>query len=163
MNKHERSVLGSFLAALALLSTPPGLACSPVKAIDVYFEPNSSKVSAAQVSRLADWMAGLRVRYPNHESIYIGASTEPGEHAPGRLGLARAHNVARVLEENLQIPGAKVHLPKRSHVQQPASAYMKQLAKSHGVSGVQLDFLPACPHECPCQFGDPLYKPQPPK
>jgi hypothetical protein len=31
------------------------------------------------------------------------------------------------------------------------------------VKRVDVEFLPACPHECPCQMGDPLYKPQAPR
>jgi hypothetical protein len=144
-----------------MLVTPFAHACSPIKVFGVYFERDSSTVPAAQVSRLAEWVIGLRERYPNHQAIYVGASTEPGELAPSRLGLERAHNVAHVLQKNLQFDGAKIDLPSRSHVEEPASAYLKRLDKSQGVRGVQLDFLPACPHECPCQMGDPLYKSPP--
>lgn len=164
MNNYGLSVLGSLLAILALLTTTPSaLACSPIKVIGVYFERDSSAVPASQVSRLANWMLDLRERYPNHQIIYVGASTEPGEHAPRRLGLERAHNVARVLHENLQFARTKIDLPERSHVEAPVSEYLKQFDQSQGVRGVQLDFLPACPHECPCQRGDPLYKTQAPR
>jgi hypothetical protein len=104
----------------------------------------------------------LRQRYPNHQAFYVSASTEPGERAPNRLGMDRARNIARVLQENLQIAPAKIELPERSYVEAPVSAYLKQLEKSQGVR-VDLGFLPACPHECPCQLGDPLYKPEAPK
>lgn len=144
---------------LALLAAPVAHACSPIKVIGVYFERNSSAVSAVQVWRLANWMSELRQKYPNHEAIYIGASTEPREHAPSRLGMNRAQSVARVLRETLQFDERKIDLPTRSYVMAPVSAYLKKLDANQGVSGVQLDFLPACPHECPCQKGDPLYKP----
>ena len=160
INTPLQTISRCLLAFLATATTSAALACSPLKVIGLYFERDSSKVSAAQVARLANWMADLRERYANHEAIYVGASTEPGERAPGSLGMERARNVARVLRENLQFPAAKIDLPNRSYVEEPAPASMKKWDKSQGVRGVQLDFLPACPHECPCQFGDPLYNPQ---
>jgi hypothetical protein len=158
--RSRSATLCGLAATLAALAAPVAHACSPIKVIGLYFERDSSTVAAAQVSRLANWMADLRERYANHQAIYIGASTEPGEHAPGGLGMERARNVARVLQKNLQFPAAKIELPSRSHVEEPAPASMKKWDKSQGVRGVQLDFLPACPHECPCQMGDPLYNPQ---
>jgi hypothetical protein len=155
--------LGSLLASLVLMATPTAQACSPMKVIGVYFDRDSATLSAAQVSRLANWMADLRTRYPNHESIDISASAEPGEQSPSNLTMERARNVARVLREDLQFDGAKIYLPDQGYVKKPASAYLKQLEKSQGVRAVQLDFLPACPHECSCQMGDPLYKPQAPQ
>lgn len=155
--------LGSLLASLVLTAVPAAHACSPMQVIGVYFEHNAATVSAAQVSSLANWMADLRARYPNHESIDISASAEPGERAPSSLAMERARNVARVLQENLQFDATKIYLPNHAYVSKPASAYLNPLEKSQGVRAVQLDFLPACPHECPCQAGDPLYKPQPPR
>lgn len=138
---------------LVLVAAPPAHACSPMKVIGVYFDRGSATVSAAQVSRLANWMADLHARYPNHESIDISASAEPGEQSPSNLAMERARNVARVLRENLLFDGAKIYLPERGHVKKPASAYLKELERSQGVRAVQLDFLPACPHECSCQIG----------
>lgn len=161
--KRCTTTLWGLATTLAVLLTPLAHACSPIKVLGVYFERDSSAVPASQVARLANWMIDLRGRYPNHQAIYLGASTEPGEHAPSRLGLERANNVALVLHENLQFARAKIDLPERSHVEAPVSAYLKQFDQSQGVRGVQLDFLPACPHECPCQMGDPLYKTQAPR
>lgn len=143
---------------LVLVAAPSAHACSPMKVIGVYFDRDSATVSAAQVSRLANWMADLRARYPSHESIDISASAEPGEQSPSNLAMERARNVGRVLRENLQFDGAKIYLPDQGYVKKPASAYLKQLEKSQGVRAVQLDFLPACPHECSCQAGAPLYE-----
>jgi hypothetical protein len=150
------------LSLILITGLPTALACSPIKVRGVYFERDSSAVSASQVSRLANWVIDLHQRYPNHQAFYVSASTEPGEQAPNRLGMDRARNIARVLQENLQIAPAKIELPERSYVEAPVSAYLKQLEKSQGVR-VDLGFLPACPHECPCQLGDPLYKPEAPK
>ncbi|MET3383048.1 hypothetical protein [Variovorax paradoxus] len=148
-------VLGSLLASLTLIATPAAQACSPINVIGVYFDRDSATVSATQISRLVHWMGGLREKYPNHESIDIGASAEPGEQAPNSLAMERARNVARVLRENLQFDETKIYLPDQGYVKKPASAYLKQLEKSQGVRAVQLDFLPACPHECSCQTSAP--------
>jgi hypothetical protein len=77
------------VAALsAVLATSSAFACSPIKVLGVYFDRESAVVSAQEVSRLANWMAELRVRYPNHEAIYMGASAEPGERKPEALARA---------------------------------------------------------------------------
>ena len=160
--KSRNAALSVLMAILATLAPLSSHACSPIKVRGVYFERNGSDVSAYQVLRLANWVTDLRLRYPNHQTFYVTASTEPGEKAPDRLGMDRAHNIARVFQETLQIAPAKIELPTRSYVEAPVSAYLKQLEKSEGVR-VDVSFLPACPHECPCQWGDPLYKPQAPK
>ena len=160
--KSNKPTLSALIAILAMLAAPSSDACSPIKVIGVYFERDSSVVPASQVSRLANWVIDLRHRYPNHQAFYVSASNEPCEQAPNHLGLDRAHNIARVLQKNLQIAPAKIELPERSYVEAPVSAYLKQLEKSQGVR-VDLSFLPACPHECPCQMGDPLYEPRAPK
>jgi len=144
-------------------ATPFAHACSPIKVAYVSFERDSASVSAAQVSRLANWMADLRVRYPNHGSITLHASTEPGEHSPDSLGMERARNVARVLLDNLGLDEAKVSLPQQAHVIAPSSVTNLKGEKTQGVIGADLEFLPACPHECPCQRDDPLYKPPAPR
>lgn len=151
--RKRRPTAWHLAAALTVMVTSTAHACQPIKVAHVHFERNSAVVSAAQVSRLASWMTDLRARYPNHESIDISASAEPGEKSPSNLAMTRARNVARVLRENLQFDGAKIYLPERGYVKKPASAYLKELERSQGVRAVQLDFLPACPHECSCQIG----------
>lgn len=146
------------VAALAMLAPTFASACSPIKVAYVYFDRNSAAVSAAQVSSVANWIADLRVRYPNHGSITLHASTEPGEHSPDGLGMERAHNIARVLRNNLGLEEAKVRLPERDYVVAPSSATNLRGEKPPGVLGVDIEFLPACPHECPRQSDDPLYK-----
>lgn len=149
------------LLVLLTSALGPGgvLACSPIKSIAVTFYPNSSVVPADQVLKLASWMAELQERYANHESIDVEASVEPRErdHRPDGLGLERGRNVVRVLKQNLQFK-ARINLPRRGYVVMPSSS--AGTSESERAVGVQLDFLPACPHECPCQVGDPLYQPR---
>ncbi|MGJ7534773.1 MULTISPECIES: hypothetical protein [unclassified Variovorax] len=142
-----------FLASL--VAPAAAFACSPGKSIDVFFERNSSRVSAEQVLRLANWTAMLRERYPNRQAINMGANAEQGERDPHNLAMTRARNVARVLDEDLRFTVPTVTPPAKGYVY-PAGALGKE-----DVKRVEIDFLPACPHECPCQTGDPLYKPPP--
>ena len=161
VTKHLR-FLGPLTLALAMLSPAAVLACSPIKLFYVYFERDSATVSTDQILKLGAWMQELRTRYTNHEAIYIGASVNPEErdHDPKGLGL-EARNVARVLREELRF-SAKIALPRSSYVADPESLSGGP-ATDQRVLGVQLDFLPACPHECTCQLGDPLHTPQTPR
>ena len=150
MNWRTEKTILSTVAALLMLTTAVAHACRPQKNFGVYFPHNSATVPAYQVKRMAEWMTELREQYPNHQSIYVSGSGEVGEHDAARLGLKRAHNVARILQENFQFKG-DIDVTKIGGVEEPASEYLKKMTKSEGVYGVQLDFLPACPHECPCQ------------
>lgn len=155
-----RPLINWLLLLTAALGPSGVLACSPIKSIAITFYPNSSVVPADQVLRLASWMAELEERYPHHESIDVEASVEPRErdHRPDGLGLERGLNVVRVLKQNLQVK-ARIDLPRRGYVVMPSSS-VAGTSESERVVGVQLDFLPACPHECPCQVGGLLYLPR---
>lgn len=146
------AMLTRLVAALLALAAPATFACSPGKSIDVFFERNSSRVPAEQVLRLANWTAMLREKYPNREAIFMAANAEQGEHEPRKLAMERGKNVARVLDEDLRFAVPTVNLPTKGDVY-PAGALGKE-----DVKRVEIDFLPACPHECPCQMGDPLYQ-----
>lgn len=141
--------------ALVALDAPDALACSPIQTIGVVFERNSSTVPADQVLKLANWTAMLRAKYPNRESLFLTTQAAFGEHDARNLGLERARNVARVLKENLRFDVPKVELPTEGYV-----ATIPAPEGSHLVKRVDLDFQPACPHECPCQINDPLYRPK---
>jgi hypothetical protein len=141
-----------FIAA-SLVAPLTAFACSPVQSIDVFFSRNSARVSAEQVLRLANWTAVIRQNYPNRQSIDFAANAEQGESDAKNLALARARNVARVLLEDLQFNAPSINPPLKGNVF-PAGAPGRE-----DVKRVEIDFLPACPHECPCQTGDPLHKP----
>lgn len=66
--------------------------------------------------------------------------------------------MARVIREDLQFNVREVDLPKKGDVATKPAPEGSDLVKR-----VDIDFLPACPHECPCQMGDPLYKPPAPR
>ena len=88
----------------------------------------------------------------HHEGRHAQAAF--GEHDASNLGVKRARNVARVLREDLQFDVREVDLPTKGYV-----AAIPAPEGSDLVKRVNIDFLPACPHECPCHKGDPLYKP----
>lgn len=62
----------------------------------------------------------------------------------------------KILKEDLHFDVPKVELPIKGY----AAAIPTPLG-SRSVRRVDVEFLPACPHECPCQKNDPLYVPQP--
>jgi hypothetical protein len=119
------------------------------------FERNSSTVPAKEVFRLASWTAVLRSQYPNRQSLFLSAQAAFGEHDASNLGVRRAKSVARVLKEDLQFDVHEVDLPIKGYAGAIPAPEGSRLVKR-----VDIDFLPACPHECPCQRDDPLYNPQ---
>lgn len=154
MNGHRQTIRGCLFASLAVLLAPAALACSPIRSIGVVFERNSATVPAKEVLKLANWTAVLRTQYPNRESLFLTTQAAFGEHDASNLGVRRARNVARVIKEDLQFDVREVNIPTKGYV-----ATMPAPAGSNLVKRVDIDFLPACPHECPCQRGDPLYNP----
>lgn len=79
-----------------------------------------------------------------------------GEHNASSLGLRRARNVAKILEQDLQFTVPIVKLPIKGHVAAIPAPEGSQLVRR-----VDVEFLPACPHECPCQMNDTLHAPRP--
>jgi hypothetical protein len=155
MKNSRRSFLRHFTASLAVLFTPAVLACSPIKSIGIVFDWNSAEVPAKEVLKLANWTSMLRVRYPNREAIFMTTQAAFGENDASNLGLKRTRNVAKVLTEDLQFDVQRIKLPTKGYVAAAPAPEGSDLVKR-----VDIEFLPACPHECPCQKGDPLYKPQ---
>ena len=158
MKNHRQSLLQHLLASLAVLFAPAASACSPIKSIGIVFDRNSAEVPAEQVLKLANWTAMLRVRYPNREAIFMTTQAAFGENDASNLGLTRTRNVAKVLTEDLQFNVQRIKLPTQGYVATKPAPEGSDLVKR-----VDVEFLPACPHECPCQMGDPLYKPQAPR
>lgn len=152
------SSLRHFIATMTALFTPAVLACSPIKSIGIVFDWNSAEVPAAQVLKLANWTAMLRARYPNREAIFMTTQAAFGESDVSNLGLKRARNVAKILTDDLQFEVQRIKLPNKGYVAAAPAPEGSDLVKR-----VDIEFLPACPHECPCQKGDPLYEPQAPQ
>jgi hypothetical protein len=156
MSNHRDRVFGALVALLALLPVSTALACSPIKSIGVLFDRNSAHVPAEQVFKLANWTAMLRARYPNREAFFMTSQADFGESDASRLGVQRARNVAKILDQDLQFAVPKVTLPSEGYVAAIPAPEGSQLVRR-----VDVEFLPACPHECPCQVNDPLYVPRP--
>lgn len=158
MSNRPQILLQSLSASLAVLLAPTAWSCSPIKSIGVVFERNSATVPAKEVLKLANWTAALRSRYPNRASLFFTTQAAFGEQDASALGVRRARNVASVLQQDLQFNVREVDLPKKGYVATKPAPEGSDLVKR-----VDIDFLPACPHECPCQMGDPLYKPPAPR
>jgi hypothetical protein len=152
----QRRAFCALLATLALLPASDALACSPIKSIGILFDRNSAQVPAEQVLRLANWTAMLRAKYPNREAVFMTSQADFRERDASRLGVQRAKNVAKILDQDLQFSVPKVTLPSEGYVAATPAPKGSQLVRR-----VDVEFLPACPHECPCQMNDPLYEPRP--
>lgn len=137
----------SWLLLIAVLTAPAAIACSPVKSVDIFFSKNSATVSGDQVLRLAEWTALLRARYPNRQLLAIGANVEQGERGGDALGRLREQAVVHLIGD-LQFSARQVEIAEKIHVL-PAGALGS--GPRNDVKRVEMDLLPACPHECPCQ------------
>jgi hypothetical protein len=158
MKISRQSVSRYLVVSLAVFSAPIAWGCSPIKSIGVVFARNSAEVPADQVLKLAHWTSMLRVKYPNREAIFMTTQAAFGENDASELGVRRATNVAKVLAEDLQFDVQRIKLPATGYVATKPAPEGSDLVKR-----VDVEFLPACPHECPCQFGDPLYQPRTPQ
>ena len=129
--------------ALAFFSAGT-FACSPVHTLDVSFERDSAKVSGDELTRVANWAIDLQLKYPNLDRTSVGGLAEADERQPHVLAQQRAESIKGLLV-TLGLGRAPIDVDAR-------------LYKSHHSSGVpdngrrvEIDFLPGCPHECPCQ------------
>ena len=152
MKSTRNLLLASFVVFWVFISDV-AQACSPIKVVGIYFENNSSGVSAQQVLRMAQWIIDLKKRYHRYEMIYLDGTAEPGEASPKILGLERARNVKHVLVENFGFDAEKIHLPASGYVAAPVSENIKRYENGKGVRAVDIGLLPGCPHECSCQTG----------
>lgn len=152
-------VLWSLTLALTMLSPATALACRPIKVFNVHFDPNSASVPADEVFRLANWMAELRMRYRNHESIDVESSVEPQErdHDPLGLSLARGRNVATVPGQNLRVSARD--RPSESRLCRGTKRFSEERRTTYACHRCAACLPSRRPHECPCQQGDPLYDP----
>lgn len=146
-------VKAAFCMSIGALCSSVALACSPTKSIGIVFERNSAQVPAHEVVKLAEWTAMQRARYPHREAIFMTTQAAFGEEDAHSLGMRRAANVETVLTHVLRFDVQQVHLPAQAHVATRPAPEGSKLVKR-----VDIEFLPACPHECPCQRGDPLYQ-----
>lgn len=136
------------ITALFLLSIPFGaLACSPIKAHTVYFEFNSSKISTLQFQGLAQWIDWLKKQYANRELIGTEVSVETGEKDRVQLGWNRELAVRLALIDlDFTAPDFDPTGQIWVKTRQPAKSGEGVRSRS-----VYMNFLPDCPHECPCQ------------
>jgi len=124
--------------------TSGAFACSPVRTLDISFERNSAKIPGNELVKLANWAIDLQLKYPNLDRTSIGGLAEANEKEPRALAEQRAENVRQILF-TLGFGRAPIDVDAR-------------LYAAHHIDGmtedgrrVEIDFLPGCPHECPCQ------------
>ncbi|WP_175961948.1 hypothetical protein [Burkholderia pyrrocinia] len=129
---------------LYALFTSGAFACSPVRTLDISFERNSAKIPGNELVKLANWAIDLQLKYPNLAHTSIGGLAEATEKEPRVLAEQRAENVRQILS-TLGFGRAPIDID--------AGLYKPPHIDGMTEDGrrVEIDFLPGCPHECPCQ------------
>jgi len=128
------------------LGSFPAIACTPVNAIGIFFEHNSSDLSMSQAERLSAWTAGMKEKYPNRDLIETEVRVENTEENVLQLGWRREFNVRHALVK-LDFDAAELSPSDGVFIEDPRPA---------GVGGdtetrsVWINLIPGCPHECPC-------------
>lgn len=80
-----------FIVSLCLITSSPAFACIASENFDIYFLPNSSHISNAEVARIAKWTADQKLNYANpltKKTTLISGHAEKSE--PGALALAQS-------------------------------------------------------------------------
>ena len=137
-------VIKSPTAFFLWIVVPAVFACTPVRNMGIQFGWNSSHVSASQIFELANWIADLRVKYPNREAIYISASADMEERGAERLAWRRAGAVRQAIDA-LKFTATEIHSPKEVEVVKAGSFGP---GRRDDVRRVDVEFWPGCPHEC---------------
>jgi len=119
-------------------------ACSPVKSIDLSFSENSAVVPGQEVMRLADWIGDLNRAYVNQQGVFVGGLAETTERNAKDLAMLRASRTKALLFD-LGLRKAPIEVKAQVYTPQQTKGLMNNAHR------VEIDFLPGCPHECPCQ------------
>ncbi|WP_179092082.1 hypothetical protein [Burkholderia ubonensis] len=120
-------------------------ACSPVRTWDVSFDKNSAEISNKEVVQLANWLSDLQVRYTSLDRTSIGGLAESGEDTSALLAKRRAENVRQLLT-SLGLGKASIDMDARVYRPSRLAGIQENGRR------VEIDVLPGCPHECPCQW-----------
>lgn len=148
--KHLKIMTSKFLVITLFSMALPlnALACSPVKAHTVFFDVNSSKITKEQLERLSEWTDWLKKTYANRELIGTEVRVETGEKDRIQLGWNRELAVRLALIDldftaPIFDPTGQIYVgPPRPEI--PGGGIRSR--------SVYMNFIPDCPHECPCQM-----------
>ncbi|MBN3817088.1 hypothetical protein G3N57_10925 [Paraburkholderia sp. Se-20369] len=142
----RRGKMRDALTFLVLASVSTGaFACSPVHSLDVLFEKNSASMSGHEILRLANWATDMQLKYSSLDRTSVGGLADANEKDPHALAEQRAESVKRLLT-TLGLGRAPIDVDARLY----RSSHLKGIRENG--KRVEIDFLPGCPHECPCQM-----------
>ena len=146
----KKNIACRLLAATLVLPAMSfgALACSPVKVHTVYFDVNSSSVSNLQLQKLSEWTNWLKKNYANRQWIGTEVTVETAEKDQIQLGWNRELAVRLALID-LDFTAPAFGPSEQIWVRPPQPASIGGGIRSRSV---YLNFLPDCPHECPCQI-----------
>ncbi|MGF6812385.1 hypothetical protein OKW30_007577 [Paraburkholderia sp. Clong3] len=114
----------------------------PGQNIDLYFERNSTQVSADQILKLANWAIDMRLKYPIQEVLSIGGVAEASEKEPKQLAMQRADTAKAML---IQFGLTQVPYDVRAGIYKPLEHFVEPPEK---VRRVEIELSPGCPNNC---------------
>ncbi|MBC8722552.1 hypothetical protein F6X37_13345 [Paraburkholderia sp. 31.1] len=114
----------------------------PGQNIDLYFEINSTQVSADQILKLANWAIDMRLKYPIQEVLSIGGVAVASEKEPKQLAMQRADTAKAML---MQFGLTQVPYDVRAGIYKPLEHFVEPPEK---VRRVEIELSPGCPNNC---------------
>uniref|UniRef100_A0A1I9YKT9 OmpA-like domain-containing protein n=1 Tax=Paraburkholderia sprentiae WSM5005 TaxID=754502 RepID=A0A1I9YKT9_9BURK len=114
----------------------------PGQNIDLYFERNSTQVSAGQVLKLANWAIDMRLKYPIQEVLSIGGLAEASEKEPKKLAVQRADTAKAIL---MQFDLTETSYDVRAGIYKPLDYFVEPSEK---VRRAEIELSPGCPNNC---------------
>ena len=133
--------------ALACLVGHRAQACSPIEAIGISFEKNSSVIPEKERLALQAWTGRMRHKYKIRDAIDSEPAAETTEWDAEQLGRNRELAVRLALiDDNFIVPIFRTT--------EKVTIERARAARDDGAietRSVWLNFLPRCPHECACQ------------
>jgi len=130
----------TIVVAMSLLLLDPSHACSPVRAMDIAFDKNSSELSGEQILRLANFVLAMKSEYPNHEFFQLSGTAENAERDAGRVAERR---VAQVRDFFRRIDYRQAPVLAEAHVYPTTMDWRGENGRR-----VEVLFLPGSPHGC---------------
>ncbi|MFT4064759.1 hypothetical protein [Paraburkholderia sp.] len=140
--------MGIKLIALAIgMLSVSAQACNtaenlPGQNIDLYFQKNSSRISADQALKMANWAIDMRLKYPIQEVLSIRGLAEENEREPENLALQRADKAKTML---MQFGLTQVPYDIRGGIYRPLVHSVESPEK---IRRVEIELSPGCPDNC---------------
>lgn len=108
------------------------------------FEPSSSRLSGAEVKRLADWRINTRRSFPAGYTVYMFLRQYDSLGIPHQLAEARSRSLTGLLED-LGVSSKDIERPE---VRPTARGHVAAAEEARFFNEVGISINPRCPHAC---------------